>query len=155
MKNNIVEYILKNKEKHYKIAYSYVKNKDDALDVVQESIVKALKNHMTLNHIDYINSWFCKILINTAIDHLKRQNRYLDIDQDKLENQKPAYDQYTNFDLQKALDNLSYKEKTIIILRFYEEMELKQVSHIMDQELSTVKSTLYRALKKLRIMIED
>lgn len=155
MTDKIIEYILKNKEKYYRIAYSYVKNKEDALDIVQDSIVKALKYQSSLREVAYMDTWFCQIVINTSKNHLQKQNRCIDIDEDQLENyQKPSYDHYKDFELEEALERLSYTEKTIIILRYFEEMDLKQVSNIMEQNLSTVKSTLYRALKKLRIILE-
>ena len=44
MQSELINYILENKEKHYQIAYSYVRNQEDALDIIQDAIVKALKN---------------------------------------------------------------------------------------------------------------
>ena len=41
MQKEIIDYIEENKEKHYRIAYSYVKNQEDALDIIQDTIVKA------------------------------------------------------------------------------------------------------------------
>lgn len=155
MKDELIEYILTNKEKYYRIAYCYVKNEEDALDVVQDAIVKAFKYQSSLRETAYINTWFCKIVINTAKSHLQKQNRYINIDENQLESyEKPSYDHYKDFELEEALDHLSYMEKSIIMLRYFEEMDLKQVSTVMDQNLSTVKSTLYRALKKLRVILE-
>lgn len=155
MQTEINSYILKNKEKYYRMAYSYVKNKEDALDIVQDAIVKALKYQNTLKDITYFNTWFYRILINTCKTHLQKQKRYIDVEDDYIENyQPPVYDHYKTFELEDALDHLSYKEKTIILLRFFNELELKEISVIMGQNLSTVKSTLYRALKKLKPLLE-
>ena len=53
-----------------------------------------------------------------------------------------------------TLDDLIHQlepiEKTVIILRFYNDLTIKQVSEILEMPLGTVKTTLYRALKKLR-----
>lgn len=76
METEIINYILKNKDKHYRMAYSYVKNKEDALDIVQDTIVKALKHQGSLRDKAYLNTWFYKILINTCKTHLQKQNRY-------------------------------------------------------------------------------
>lgn len=155
METEIINYILKNKEKHYRLAYSYVKNKEDALDIVQDAILKALKYQNSLKDIAYLNTWFYKIIINTAKTHLQKQNRYIDMEDDTLESYKsPIYDQYKHFELEDALEQLSYKEKTIITLRYFNQFELKEVADITEQNLSTVKSTLYRSLKKLKLLLE-
>lgn len=148
MENKIINYIIENKEKYYRIAYSYVKNKEDALDIVQDAIVKALRYQHTLKDVNYLNTWFCKIIINTCKTYLQKKNRYIDTWDEALESYgEPTYDHYKPFELEEALDHLSYNEKTIVLLRYYNSLELKEIAHIMDQNLSTVKSTLYRALK--------
>ena len=49
MKRKLIEnYTIENKEKLYRIAFSYTKNKEDALDIVQESVLKALKSANTV-----------------------------------------------------------------------------------------------------------
>lgn len=156
MENEIINYILKNKEKYYRTAYSYVKNKDDALDIVQDAIVKALKHQNSLKNITYVNTWFYRIIINTCKTHLQKQNRYIDVEDEALESYgEPTYDHYQPFELGEALDQLSYNEKTIIFLRYFNQLELKEIASIMEQNLSTIKSTLYRALKKLKPILES
>ncbi len=156
MENKIINYIIENKEKYYRIAYSYVKNKEDALDIVQDAIVKALRYQHTLKDVNYLNTWFCKIIINTCKTYLQKKNRYIDTWDEALESYgEPTYDHYKPFELEEALDHLSYNEKIIVLLRYYNSLELKEIAHIMDQNLSTVKSTLYRALKKLKPLLEN
>lgn len=155
MEQEIINYILINKEKHYRLAYSYVKNKEDALDIVQDAIVKVLKYQHTLRDRTYLNTWFYKIIINTCKTYLQKQHRYINIEDKLLETYKePIYDNYKHLELEEALDHLSYNEKTIILLRYFNQLELKEVASIMDQNLSTVKSTLYRSLKKLKLVLE-
>lgn len=156
MENKLIDYIVTYKEKHYRIAYSYVKNKEDALDIVQDTIVKALKYEHTLHEPAYLNTWFIKILINNCKTYLQKQNRYIDVEDEIIESLDPPHmDTYRSFELEEALDKLSYTEKTIILLRYFEQLELKEVAKIMDKNLSTVKSTLYRALKKLKVQLEE
>ena len=69
MKRKLIEnYTIENKEKLYRIAFSYTKNKEDALDIVQESVLKALKSANTLKNPQYIKTWYYKILTRTAIE---------------------------------------------------------------------------------------
>lgn len=73
MKRKLIEnYTIENKEKLYRIAFSYTKNKEDALDIVQESVLKALKSANTLKNPQYIKTWYYKILTRTAIDYIRK-----------------------------------------------------------------------------------
>ena len=63
----LVEYIKKNEEKLYRIAYTYTKNQENALDVVQEAITKSLENISKLRNEEYVKTRFSRILINEAI----------------------------------------------------------------------------------------
>ncbi|UFJ43432.1 hypothetical protein LOK74_00285 [Brevibacillus humidisoli] len=50
-------FVIENKEKFYRLAYSYVKNSEDALDIIQEAIYKAIRSIDSLHHQDAIKSW--------------------------------------------------------------------------------------------------
>lgn len=67
--------IIENKENVYRLAYSYVKNKEDALDIVQDSIYKAMDNLELLKNPDAVKSWFYRIVVNTSLDFLRRNKR--------------------------------------------------------------------------------
>lgn len=71
----LVTCITDHKQDFYRLAFSYVKNQDDALDIVQESIKKALSSVETVRNPETIKSWFYKILVRTAIDFLRKQKK--------------------------------------------------------------------------------
>lgn len=149
------DYILNNKESHYRTAYSYVKNKEDALDVVQESIYKALSAIEGLEHIEFLKTWFYRILINTSIDHSRKAKKVTYVDDTILNNHADVKeDTYEDFDLQDALDKLPDEYKSIITLRYFEDLKLEEIAEILQQNLNTVKTRLYAGLKRLRIEIE-
>jgi len=58
LENQLEDFIIKNREPFYRLAYSYVKNVDDSLDVVQESIYKAFSSIDSLKDFGYIKIWF-------------------------------------------------------------------------------------------------
>lgn len=68
--------ITEHKENVYRLAYSYVKNKDDALDIVQDSIYKAMTNLELLKNPDAVKSWFYRIVVNTALDFCAETKRF-------------------------------------------------------------------------------
>ena len=59
-------------------------------------------------------------------------------------------DSSVDVELREAVDQLPLQEKTLIILRFYEDKTLMEIAEILQENLSTVKSRLYRTLEKLR-----
>lgn len=148
------DYIVKNKDSFYRIAFSYAKNEQDALDIVQESIYKGLSNIDKLNSIDAIKPWFYRLLINTAIDLLRKNKKYVLIDETiEIEN-KITYDKDSEIDLQRGLDKLPTEYKSIIIMRYFEDMKISDIADILDENVNTIKTRLYKALKLLKIDID-
>ncbi|MDF2519578.1 MAG: polymerase, sigma-24 subunit, subfamily [Clostridia bacterium] len=149
-------YILKNKESHYRLAYSYVKNKDEALDIVQESIFKALSSVDSLANAEYLKTWFYRILVNTSLDVLRKKGKLSYVEDIALElNSEAKEDVYEDFDLQNAMDKLPHNYRLIISLRYFDDLKLEEIAAILDENLNTVKTRLYTGLKKLRIEMED
>ena len=148
-----------NQEKFYRVAYAYVKNREDALDIVHDAIVKALRSYGTLRNTEYAKTWFYRILINESISFL-RKNRRLIPWEDLSDTSFPSpasppdmlKDEY--IDLYAAIDRLSPELKTIVVLHFFEDMKLNEVAEITSTNLNTVKSRLYRALKNLKLDME-
>lgn len=156
LENILTELIVAEKEKFYRIAFTYMKNKEDALDIVQESIHKALKTVHTLEHPDGIKSWFYRIVVNTSLDMLRKQKREIIVDDGTLESVGPkSNDCYENVDLARSLDELPPKYRIIIILKFFEDLTLREISEILHENENTVKTRLYKALQILRIQITD
>ena len=60
----ITAYIIENQNKFYRLAYSYVRNREDALDVVQNAVCSALEHYQTLRSQEAIRTWFYRILVN-------------------------------------------------------------------------------------------
>lgn len=154
MEKELINYIQQNKEKHYRLAFSYVKNKEDALDIIQDTIVKALKYQDSLQNPAYLGTWFYRILLNTCKSYIKKERPNLYMENEMLDSYiQPAYDSHESFELMDVLEQLSYNEKSIILLRYFNDLELKEIAEIMDLNLSTVKSLLYRSLKKIKTII--
>lgn len=151
-KYKVVEnYIIENKNDFYKIAYSYTRNSEDALDIVQETIYKALKTSESLKEPKYIKTWFYNILIHTAIDFLRKNKKYVLSDEEFIFDNNGKYDIYEDLDLKKVLKSLPSDQHTIIILRYYKDLKLNEIAKILNENLSTIKSRLYKALKALKL----
>lgn len=160
MKNNyrdeVTNFIIENREGYYRLAYTYVKNQQDALDIVQDAICKALSQSHKVQNPKAIKSWFYQIVVRTALDFLRKSNRMVLADADILEDLGGSYtDEYEDMGLKAALDCLSDENRTIIVLRFFENLKLQEIAHVMNMPENTVKSKLYSSLKKLRKELND
>ena len=58
-------------------------------------------------------------------------------------------------DLQRAIDALPERDKAIIVLKYFEDMKLEEIAQILDENISTIKSRLYRCMKKLRSGLQE
>ncbi len=72
----LIDYIKENQNKLYKIAYTYTKDQELALDVVQEAITRALENINKLKNEEFVKTWFFRILINESLKNIKKY-RYI------------------------------------------------------------------------------
>ncbi|MBE6072077.1 MAG: sigma-70 family RNA polymerase sigma factor [Clostridium butyricum] len=144
----IESYIIENRNAFYKVAYSYTQNEEDALDIVQESIYKALNSIDSLKEDNKIKSWFYKILIRTSIDFIRKNKKYIYIEAMMEESE---CDEYKDIDLDNALNKIPTKYKTIIILRYFEDFKIEEIAEMLGENVNTVKSRLYAALKKLKV----
>ncbi|MCC0636695.1 MULTISPECIES: sigma-70 family RNA polymerase sigma factor [unclassified Clostridioides] len=154
-RRKVERYIIDNKDSFYRIAYSYTKNEEDALDVVQEAMYKALYSVENLKEVNYIKTWFYKILVRTSIDFIRKNRKYNNMTDITLIDETGECDKYTDLDLKKALEELPIEYKSIIILRFFEDLKIEEVAIILDENVNTVKTRLYTALKKLKLKIEE
>lgn len=143
--------INKEKEKMYRMAYMYMRNEDDALEVFQESLYKALDSINTLKNNDFFSTWLIKILINTAIAALKKKQKMVPIDNQIL-NQMVNNDYIQieeHIDLLQAMDKIEEKYKTVLLLRFYQDYTVKQIAIFLECPEGTVKTNIRRGLEIL------
>ena len=154
-KNILIEYIKNNEAKLYRIAYSYVAQRDAALDIVQEAIIKALENIDKLRVKEYVRTWFYRILINEALMYIRKNKKYVQMECDikeELEDFENTSD--NNIEIYQNVQKLDDKLKTVIVLRYFENLKLEEISKITNTNLSTVKSRLYKGLEIIKSNME-
>lgn len=152
----LIQYILEDQDRFYRVAYSYTRNQEDALDVVQSAVCRALEAHKSIKNEDAVKTWFYRILINECLTVLKKRKKLLLTNDDQGREEvyyEKGYEQ--DDDLEKELDRLEPDVQGIIKLRFFEEMSLKEISCITGLNLNTVKTKLYRGLKQLKENIQE
>lgn len=143
------EYLQTHQQDFYRLAYSYTKNRDAALDVVQDSIVKAITKAGSLKNPGHMKTWFYRILTNESLSALRRRKDH--VSDDALEELPAAgTDTAAALDLYRAIGRLSPKLKTVILLRYFEDMKLEEIAGVTHSNLNTVKTRLYQGLRLLK-----
>ena len=145
--------LLANYEKYYRLALSYSRNEADACDIVQEAAYKAILKCESLKNIEYADTWIYRIVINEAYTFLKKRRTEENLDEIEEKNIS-AEDAYENLDLTQALERLDEKDRTIVVLRFFEDRRLDEIAEILDMNLNTVKSRLYRVMDRLKLALD-
>lgn len=135
----------------YRMAYVYVKNPDDALDVVQEVAYQAFKKIRTLREPQFLKTWLMKITINCALDVMKKRQNVIQLKPEFEESIGIAETDYAiTMTLADMMDSLHEDERSVVVLKYYQDYTFQQISDLLEWPIGTVKTTLYRAVDKLR-----
>ena len=151
-----VQYITENQNRLYRLAYTYLREEQAALDVLQNAICRALEGCFGLKNPAALRTWFYRILVNEARQYLRRQKREVPLEEEQSESlvyHEPAFD--ADRRAYEAVMQLQEPMKTVVMLRYYEDLTLRQIAEITDTPLSTVKTRLYTALKRLKLILKE
>lgn len=151
-KLSLQQLLKQEKDKLYRMAYTYVKNEEDALEVFQQTVLKAIESIHQLKEPMYFSTWLTRICINSAITMLKKKKKLVMMDAvvERLVDNELSEDLAQRLDVADALSKLPEKYKTTLLLRFYQDFSVKQIAHILDCPEGTVKSNIHRGLSILK-----
>lgn len=136
----------------YRVAYGYVRNREDAKDIVQDAVCRAYMGKGKLKDREKFYPWFYRILTHTAISFLRRRRAHAVPWEEKLlETGDPAEERWGDaLWVQESLARLDAKSRTVIILKIYEDMTFAEIAQILRKPENSVKSLYYRGLKLLK-----
>ncbi|MCM3569697.1 sigma-70 family RNA polymerase sigma factor [Neobacillus mesonae] len=138
----------------YRTAFLYVGNREDALDVVQETACKAFLAVKQLREERYFLTWLTKILIRCAYDVLKKRKKEVPADENIIElipGKREKRDEA--LDLVGAIEQLNEPQRNAIILFYYQDLPLTGIAEIMNIPENTVKTHLYRGKNQLKKLL--
>ncbi|WP_019640690.1 RNA polymerase sigma factor SigW [Paenibacillus fonticola] len=154
------------KDKIFHLAYRMLLNRHEAEDIVQESFLRVYKNWERYDEKQKFSTWLYRIATNLCIDRLRKRkpNYYLDAemnDQEGLDgytlipgDERTPESEYllseTQQTIHHAIDGLPAKYKSVIILRYLQELSLSEISEVLDMPVTTVKTRLHRGRDFLR-----
>jgi RNA polymerase sigma-70 factor, ECF subfamily len=139
------------------LAYTLVRDKDVAKDVVQDVFLKLWKNRDQVEWSDAIEGYLLRATTHTALNHLRNNKKFTRLGNgEELKNMFAPADSnevtFTEFELrvQKAIDRLPPKCKAIYVLSRNEEMKYTQIAEALEISIKTVEAQMCIALQKLR-----
>ena len=148
--------IKNNKEYLYKMAFLYVKDEQDALEVIHETVYRGFLNIEKLKKAKFFNTWITRILINVSIDFLKKNGKNEMLDESTpIRKEKCEISTEEKLDLYNAIDLLNDNYKTVIIMMYFNDMKIKDISKVMETPENTVKTYLRRAKQALGEILKE
>lgn len=154
----VEQILLENYNRYYRLAFSCVHNEADAGDIVQNGAYRAILNSNSLKHEEYASTWVYRIMQNEIYRFLKTnpsRGGCISLSDGTQDEAVGKEDVYENIDLNRALDAMPYEVKTVIVLKYFEDMKLEEIAEIVGENINTVKSRLYRGLRKLRLDLSE
>lgn len=145
------------KEYLYKTAMLSTKNEDVALDVVGDCILKGFQSIRTLKEAKYFKTWITRILYNAINDYYRKELSGDNIENVHIAMSEEAISSEEKMDLYQAIDLLSEKYRTVIILKYFDELKVSEIAYVMEIPVGSVKAYLSRAREELKhlLMEED
>ena len=157
--------------KAYAVAIQIVKNKEDALDILQESYIAAFRNLHTLRDPSKAGAWINQIVANRCKDWLRKKNPMLFSDfqteDADFEFESGIANEYREFMpeatadyketkriMQGILDQLSEDQRLCILMYYYDEMSVGEIAQALECSNGTVKSRLNYARKYIKSQVE-
>jgi len=161
------ELVERHKKKVYYLAYDITGDHHDAEDISQEVFIKMFRSLKTFRRDAKMSSWLYQIAVNTSIDSLrrkplKRQKLMITLDKASVhENplgsgiaasdpERSAEASILQSHISQALQKVSPKERSVFVMRHYNDLKMIETAEILNVSVGTVKSLLFRAIKKLR-----
>src|SRR6516164_7679933 len=165
------ELVARHRDKIYARAFSMMRNEEEAVDLSQEAWVKGWQRLRQFQGESSFGTWMTRIVINLCLDQLRKQKRQrtesieeLDEDSGGVERQMPVVSVNPTAGLERgelrqridrALGQLSYEHRTVLVLHEFEELEYKEIVKVMGCSIGTVMFRLFYARRKMAALLVD
>ena len=145
------------------VCYRYSNNAEDAKDLLQDGFVKVFNNLKKYNFNGSLEGWIRRIMVNTAIDHFRKNKNVFMIDDEdgfvlensKVESANTIYSQFGVEDIMEAIQALTPAYKAVFNLNVIEGFPHKEIAEKLNISEGTSKSNLAKAKMKLRTLLEQ
>ena len=139
----------------FNIAFGYTRNRDDSIDIMQNAYVVLLESNKKFESNEHIKYFLIRVTINESLDLLKSANKkVIRNNNDFVMNFPETKKEELPYDLSEIVNTLPEKYKTIIILHYYDDMKIKDISNVLKISEPAVKKRLERARNLIKEIIE-
>lgn len=158
------------KDKLYHLGYRMTGNRQEAEDVVQETFLRVYKNLDRYDESQKFSTWIYRIATNLCIDRLRKRKAVYSLDAESSDHE--GLDGYamlpsdgktpeselllseTQRLIHDAIATLPVKYKSVMILRYLQELSLQEISDVLDMPVTTIKTRVHRGREFLRRKLE-
>ena len=147
-------------QKVFVMAYSILRDKEDALDVVQETFLRLYRKIGQYKPGNPFQGWLIQIAKNLSIDHYRKNRRkHMEFETSKPLDEIPAAVEDKAADsgssdlrsaLTRCVDRLAERQKMVFVMRHYNELPFNEISEAMSISVGTAKSLHFKAVRNLR-----
>lgn len=147
------EYINKYSDMILRVAFSYMKNVEDAEDITQDVFLKLITHPKQFENPEHEKAWIIRVTINLCKNKLKSS---WFTKRAELSKEAHYYDEINEEDgVFKAVMSLDTKYRVIIHLYYYEEYSTREIAEMVNKKESTVRSLLYRGREQLKEILKE
>ena len=165
------ELVARHRDRIYARAYSMMRNEEEAVDLSQEAWVKGWQRLRQFQGESSFGTWMTRVVINLCLDQLRKHKRQrtesieaMSEESGGVERQMPVVTVNPTAGLERgelrqridrAMGQLSYEHRTVLVLHEFEDMEYKEIAKAMACSIGTVMSRLFYARRKLAVLLAD
>ncbi|MDQ0166299.1 RNA polymerase sigma-70 factor (ECF subfamily) [Bacillus horti] len=158
-KEALLQLVMAEKDTYYRLGLTYMENPHDAMDAMEDMIVKLYEKIDQLKKEEAFYSWSKTILVNSCKALLRKRKKLVLIDDwNEAMVKKPVHaltsDPYPNreqqIDINELLEHVNEHQKEAIQLKYFHDLDTQTIADITNVSVGTVKSRIFQGLKKLR-----
>lgn len=154
-KDTFCEHIRLHEKAMYSLAFSLVRNDADAADIISGAILRAYENLKFLKSEKAFKTWILKIVHNTGVEYIRKNTRTIPMQEVETTGDIQETDAETKLTVWQAVNTLKEPYRTVVILFYYEDLQISEIAKITSSNTITTKQHLSRARKKLREILKE
>jgi RNA polymerase sigma-70 factor (ECF subfamily) len=160
--------MVRHERRLYGVRYGYLRNPEDALEVVQDAFVKLFQQSQRIDARAEVGAWLTRVAINAAIDRYRQKKRRgqhetgvesEDLEQVPTRRERGPIDNLHTEDTRRALERglqaLNERQRAVVTLRHFSDLSLDEIASTLGVRLGTVKSSLNRALARMKMVMSE
>ena len=137
-----------------RLAYSYMKSRDDAEDIVQDVLIRFMQSAKQFEDEEHVKAWLLRVAANLCKDRLKSAQRQREVAMPEGYDVAATSEEDETGDILQAVMRLPDKYRSVIHLYYYEEYKTSEIAAILQKKEATVRSLLKRGREKLEKMMK-